>query len=381
MQKIAYRRFPVKTLLALLLTGMAMPGFADMSVIRKPVDIGAYEMVYSTSKNAVLVATTLSRNENGGIVYELDAKNLSVIKAIDTAKKPFGAAINSRTNTAWFGGSIEGCVIAVDIISGKVKGITTLVPQSTHNEKTAPPVRERSTTQQEHTGSAGKDVKKHDGKRPPAPREVAVDEGTNTVYISGVNRDDSLLWVVDGNTMQLKQTIRGLGIMNTGLAVDSDNHRLYTSNAEGEFITIDTALNKVISRTRIVSDTQEHLLMNISLDKNGHRAFISDNKVAGIYVVDLKNSKVINHISVPESLAVLFNPKRNEIYATHRNEGTVSIINGTTYSVVDTVKLPEHPNSLVLAADGSALYVTVKQDVSHDKPATAPDDIVRISLD
>ena len=155
-----------------------------------------------------------------------------------------------------------------------------------------------------------------------------VDEETDTVYVSGVNRDDSLLWIVDGHTLTLKQTIQGLGKLNTGLALDSQSRRLYTSNADGEFITIDTSNNEIISRNKIVSDGQEHMLMNTSLDNKGHRAFVADNKVGNIYVVDSNSGKVITSIKVPESLGVLFNPKRNEIYTSHRIQGTVSIIDG-----------------------------------------------------
>lgn len=366
MLKMDYGRFPLKTLIAVMLASMAAPGFAATAVVRKPVGLGAYEMVYSAANHSVLVATSQGKTDPGGVVYELDAKTLQVIHAFKTGKKPFGAAINSRTGMAWFGGSIEGCVIALDIQTGAVKGVVQLTPPPPHAEKRDHP-------------TAGKAEKRND-KRPPAPRELAVDDNTNTVYVSGVGRDDSLLWVIDGNTLTLKQTLHGLGKLNTGLALDSANHRLYTSNADGDFITIDTTHNQVISRTRIVADSQEHLLMNISLDSTGQRAFVADNKVAGVFVIDTQNGKVINHIAVPETLSVLFNAQRNEIYAAHRNQGTVSIIDGTTYAVKNSVALPVHPNSLALSAEGNALYVSVKQDAGHDKPTTQPDDVVRIAL-
>lgn len=54
--------------------------------------------------------------------------------------------------------------------------------------------------------------------------------------------------MVDGETIKLKTTIANTGKMSTGLAVDSKAKRLYTTNADGEFITIDTADNKILSR-------------------------------------------------------------------------------------------------------------------------------------
>lgn len=381
MKNVGYGRFPVKTLLAFLLSSLATSGFAETSLIRKPVAVGAYEMVYNNDHHSVLIATTQSRDEEGGVVYELDGKTLEVIKTIKTGKKPFGAAINNRTHTAYFGGSIDGSLIAVDADSGKVKGVLTLVPQSHTEDK---PAGEHATAQQKHVAPAGTkqagEMKKRDGNRPPAPRELTVDEQTDTVYVSGVNRDDSVLWIVDGHSLTLKQTLHGLGKLNTGLALDSENHRLYTSNADGEFIILDTVTGKVISRTKVVADDQEHLLMNIALDKKGHRAFIADNKAATILVVNTDDGKVVHRINAPESLSILFNPQRNEIYAAHRNAGGLSIIDGATYQILNTIKLPVHPNSLALAPQQDALYVSVKQEAGHGKPAAAPDDIVRISL-
>ncbi|MNC77383.1 hypothetical protein D3C75_1293230 [compost metagenome] len=83
---------------------------------------------------------------------------------------------------------------------------------------------------------------------------------------------------------------------------------------------------------------------------------------------------------MPESLAVLFNPARNEVYVTHRKEGTVSVIDAKSYKLLETIKTPTHPNSLALSPDGKTLYVSVKQASSREKEATDPDDVIRIAL-
>ncbi len=89
---------------------------------------------------------------------------------------------------------------------------------------------------------------------------------------------------------------------------------------------------------------------------------------------------MIEKIAAPESLAVLFNPARNEVYVTHRQAGKVSVIDAKTYKVVKTIDTPTHPNSLALSADGKTLYVSVKQASSREKEATQPDDVIRIAL-
>mgnify|MGYP001132784574 FL=1 len=89
---------------------------------------------------------------------------------------------------------------------------------------------------------------------------------------------------------------------------------------------------------------------------------------------------MIGKIAAPESLAVLFNPARNEVYVTHREAGKVSVIDAKSYKVIKTIDTPVYPNSLALSADGKALYVTVKQKSTRQQEATQPDDVIRIAL-
>lgn len=201
----------------------------------------------------------------------------------------------------------------------------------------------------------------------------------NTVYISGIGKE-SVIWVVDGENIKLKTAIQNTGKMSTGLALDSKGKRLYTTNADGELITIDTADNKILSRKKLLDDGKEHFFINISLDTARQRAFITDSKAAEVLVVDTRNGNILAKVAAPESLAVLFNPARNEAYVTHRQAGKVSVIDAKSYKVVKTFDTPTHPNSLALSADGKTLYVSVKQKSTKQQEATQPDDVIRIAL-
>ncbi len=48
--------------------------------------------------------------------------------------------------------------------------------------------------------------------------------------------------------LKLKTTITGTGAMATGLAIDPQAKRLYTTNADGELLTIDSESNTIASR-------------------------------------------------------------------------------------------------------------------------------------
>ena len=284
------------------------------------------------------------------MVYRLDPVTLEVTQAIHNDLKPFGATINNTTQTLWFGNTVNSAVTAIDAKTGEVKGRLVL-----------------------------DDRKRTEEVRPLQPRELVADDATNTVYISGIGKE-SVIWVVDGENIKLKTAIQNTGKMSTGLALDSEGKRLYTTNADGELITIDTADNKILSRKKLLDDGKEHFFINISLDTARQRAFITDSKAAEVLVVDTRNGNILAKVAAPESLAVLFNPARNEAYVTHRQAGKVSVIDAKSYKVVKTFDTPTHPNSLALSADGKTLYVSVKQKSTKQQEATQPDDVIRIAL-
>ena len=338
-------------LLGSLLVASSFSTQAAEEMLRKAVGKGAYEMAYSQQENALWIATSQSRKlDKGGVVYRLDPVTLEVTQAIHNDLKPFGATINNTTQTLWFGNTVNSAVTAIDAKTGEVKGRLVL-----------------------------DDRKRTEEVRPLQPRELVADDTTNTVYISGIGKE-SVIWVVDGENIKLKTAIQNTGKMSTGLALESKGKRLYTTNADGELITIDTTDNKILSRKKLLDDGKEHFFINISLDTTNQRAFITDSKAAEVLVVDTRNGNILAKVAAPESLAVLFNPARNEAYVTHRQAGKVSVIDAKSYKVVKTFDTPTHPNSLALSADGKTLYVSVKQKSTKQQEATQPDDVIRIAL-
>ncbi|MRS15825.1 YncE family protein [Enterobacteriaceae bacterium RIT691] len=351
LRHLSMPRFRRSLLLSSLLLAGTFSAHAADEMLRKAVGKGAYEMAISQQENALWVATSQSRmTDKGGVVYRLDPQTLDITQTIHSDLKPFGATLNAQTQTLWFGNTTNGMITAVDAKTGEVKGRVLLEP------------RKRSET-----------------VKPLQPRELAVDEKTNAVYVTGVGQE-SVVWVVDGATLALKTTISGTGNRSTALALDSDAQRLYTVSADGELVTIDTAKNTVLTRQKLVDDGKEHAFLNIALDKATHRAYITDFKQPEVLVADYREGKVVGKIAAPEGLAILFNPTRSEVYVTHRMAGKVSVIDAKTNKVVKTLDTPPRPNSLALSADGKVLYVSVKQESTREKEAMQPDEVIRIAL-
>lgn len=344
-------RFRRSLLLSSLLLAGSFSAHAADEMLRKAVGKGVYEMAVSQQENALWVATSQSRKtDRGGVVYRLDPVTLETTLAVHSDLKPFGATMDNQTQTLWFGNTTNGTITAIDGKTGDVKGRVVL------------DARQRSET-----------------VKPLQPRELAVDEKTNTVFVTGVGKE-SVVWAIDGATMKLKNTLSGTGNRATALALDNDARRLYTVSADGELVTIDTDKLSIVARQKLVDDGKEHAFLNIALDTANHRAYLTDFKQPEMLVVDYRDGKVVNKIALQESLAVVFNPTRNEVYVTHRKAGQVSVIDAKTDKVVKTFDTPTHPNSLALSADGKTLYVSVKQASTREKEATQPDEVIRISL-
>ena len=323
---------------------------AQPQEINQPVAKGAYEMAWSNSGNALYLASAGSfKLDKGGAVYRLDPQNLAVTQIIHNDIKPFGAAINNQTNRLFVGNTVNGSVTAIDATSGEV--LKRLVLDGRKRSETVKPLQ---------------------------PRELVVDEASNRLYITGVGAE-SVVWVVNGSDLTLISTIPNTGKAATGLALDAAAQKLYVTNSEGELVTINTRTNAIEKQQKLDAE-KAHFFLNIALDPASHRAFLSDAKQPQVLVVDTRSQAIVHKIDVPESLAVLFNPQRNELYVTHRKAGSISIIDARSYQVKRTIKAPGLPNSLTLAADGNTLYVSVKQPSSRKQEATQPDSVMRIAL-
>lgn len=96
-------------------------------------------------------------------------------------------------------------------------------------------------------------------------------------------------------------------------------------------------------------------------------------------MVDTRNGNILAKVAAPESLAVLFNPTRNEAYVTHRQAGKVSVIDAKSYKVVKTFDTPTHPNSGAVCRWQNAVCQCETKSTKQQE-ATQPDDVIRIAL-
>ncbi|MBU3891097.1 YncE family protein [Serratia rubidaea] len=308
---------------------------------------GLYEMALTPDGRALYVASAQGfKDVQGGAIYKLDPATLKVLGITHTDLKNFGVAMDPQGKTLYVTNSLDGGVSALDIASGKITGRLLF---SERNEKGFP--------------YGAREILWHDGQ----------------LFIGGV-ADPGVIWVVDAKTLKLKKRINNAGKWVTGLHYSAQTQRLYTANGGGEILVINPRSYAIEQRWQPLGE-KPALLLNLAEDKQGGRLFVTDNsKAKTTLVLDIRSGKLIKQLDNGDSLAVKYNPQRQELYLTQRESGKLLILDAHSYATKRSVSLPPHPNSLLLSADGQTLYVTVKQAFNKDGSTQGPDSIVRVPL-
>lgn len=325
----------------------AAPVTQPANSVQRELANGLYEIALAPAGDALYVASSEGfKDVQGGVVYKLDAKTLKTINLTHTDLKNFAMQISPDGKTLYVTNSLDGGISAINTADGKVKGRLLF---SERNEKGLPY----------------------------GARQILLHK--DTLYVGAV-ADPALIWVVDANTLKLKARIKNTGKWMTGLHYSQQTQRLYVANGSGEILVINPKNNRIEKRWKPLGD-KPALLLNLAEDSDTDRLFVTDNsKAKTTLVLDIHSGKLLKQLDVGDSLAVLFNAKRNEIYISQRESGKVLSLNATTYAVKQSWALPPNPNSLSLSADGQTLYVTVKQVFNKDHSTKGPDSVVRIDL-
>ena len=76
-----------------------------------------------------------------------------------------------------------------------------------------------------------------------------------------------------------------------------------------------------------------HYFLNIALNSAAGVGFIANTNTRDLLVVDLRSGRLLHRIATPNAIAVLYNATRDEIYVTHRNDRSISVIDAKTNRV------------------------------------------------
>lgn len=355
------RLFTLSLLVACV--GVAAQAMADPAVDRSvKVDESVYEIAFNPATDAVYAAVTGSRDaetENAvkpGIVA-LDGDTLDEVDKILTGDViPFGIAINHATQKLYAADTKNGQVGVYDIDTGE------------------------EVARIENPGETSDQL-----------RQVAVDEDSNTVYVSavgGMSRGDeegpeSAIWVIDGESDTLESIIVDPVKTAAGLALDAANQRLYVSDlATSDIAEIDLESQEVLRTFSAVelNDNDPDAkptpfdTVNLELDADNGILYAINQKTGGVSIIDVESGEIETTVSTGDgALSARLHPQTGDLYVANRGDGTVSIIDADSRYVTAHLGTGTHPQTIAIAPDTGNVYVSNKaKGKDRHGPADAP---------
>lgn len=320
--------------------------FTEKDFPSQPLGHGVYELAYDNGQQSLYVASSPSfeADKPQGQVFRLAADNLTITDKIKTERRTFAMSLDEENHALWLGNALDGSVSLLDTRTNKVVKTLQLSDDA-------------------------------DPKKKAHVREVVLDKKHQRLYVSGIaGKGNGLIWVVDTQKQQLVHTLEKTE--SVGFAVDTTGEKVYAVTGTGELITLDGSTSKLLSRVKVDPKEPKHYFLNIALNTAAGLGYIADTNTRDVLVVKLDSGKLIHRIPTPNSIAVLYNAARNEIYVTHRNARQISVIDATSYAVKHTIKTDAMPNSIALSPDAKTLYASVKQD----EKSSQDDYVLKIDL-
>ncbi|SHF08284.1 DNA-binding beta-propeller fold protein YncE [Lampropedia hyalina DSM 16112] len=348
-----------------------------VQIQRAEFDSSIYELAYSEKQQAVFAAAPVWDDEKKSKVLRLHPETLAVQAEIELPLKGFGVALDETNDRLYVGHGFDGAVSVVDIAANKLIHTIQLA--------------------QKIKGEDGKDRYSHH------LRELVIDARHKRLYVPGFAAKNSVLYVIDTESLKPEKTIPGFGFHAIGIALNAKENRVYVSNQQGQVMEVDAATLELVKTHEVEADQ----LLNLVFDPASGRLLGTDQ---GYNRNELRN-KSLGHPYTPRSnghkvvvldpstgkinadpdtdkypVALLLDGERQRFYVTNFNgigveegRGTLMVFESDSYKLLQTIALPPHPSNLALDTKRNVLYVSVKRDRSGWKNKT-PESVVRIQF-
>ena len=183
------------------------------------------------------------------------------------------------------------------------------------------------------------------------PGEIAMDPAAGRAYVGNFN--DGTVSVVDTAS---RSTIATLSPGGLGVAVDPGLSRLYMV-VPSRVTVVDTLTLQPVATILAPSATG---WWSVAVDAHRHLGYLGDLSAHGVTVVDLTDNAIVTTIDVggPVRFALAVDATRGEVYAaTDTTASTLSIIDGSTNTVVRTATVGDFPGHIA-SGSGTSVFVT-----------------------
>ena len=211
------------------------------------------------------------------------------------------------------------------------------------------------------------------------PRGIVVNPAGTRVYVA--NNNDGTVTVIDTTTNGVVGAPVVVGSQPWGIAINTAGTRVYVANYLDDTVSvIDTATNMVVGAPVAVGDGP----LGIAINPAGTRLYVANSledvnpaHEGTVSVVDTGTNTVVATVIVGEDpYGIVVSPNGSRIYVANCCAQTVSVIEATGNTVVATVTVGNNPQGISVNAAGTRVYVVNNGDGTVSTIDTATNTVV-----
>jgi len=254
-------------------------------------------------------------NPNNNMIYATDpgANNQldivngttnTIVGTLPTGNQPFGVAVNPNTDRIFVTNRNDGTMTVIDGQEKTVMKTITL---------------------------------------PGYPQGIAVDPNSNKVYVAGVKGSTGSVFVYNANNGKLT-TVIGSYCGAWAVAVNPVTSKVYVTSAfstgcapNNMVYVIDENSNTIVSSFQ--AGPAGLYAYDVQVNPATNRIYVSTfgGSSEGIYVADGSTNGIIAYVQATEPRGIAVNPTTDKVYVTNLNDGTLSIIDGQTNTLLGVI--------------------------------------------
>lgn len=193
------------------------------------------------------------------------------------------------------------------------------------------------------------------------PDDIAFNKNNGLLYLIDRGAYPNILRVFDIQSKQVVANI-SVGINSNDVAINSNISKVYVTSDDGNSMTKDVV--HVIDASSNTVDTTVPVGMHplgIAVNSFTNKMYVTNFESDTVSVIDGATNTVIDTIAVgngsyPSAVAVDMN--KNVIYVTNVRKDTVSVIDGATNTIIDTIPVGNAPRDIVVDQYNHNVFVT-----------------------
>jgi YVTN family beta-propeller protein len=203
--------------------------------------------------------------------------------------------------------------------------------------------------------------------------QLALSPDGTKLYVLYSNSESSTSLAVVDTSFNSLATIGGLPY-TWGMKLSQDGNYLFIGDYwNGSVTVVDTSTNSIVKSIKCFSPDQYqyqesyngHLYWNcgvaasLATSQDGNLLYVSIWSGYDLSVIDARNLVLETTIplSARSSAGVSVSPDNKLVYVTNYDDGTISIVNASSNTVVNVVQIGVHPRDIEITPDGRYLYV------------------------